>query len=79
MIKLRELIKEGPEKPLIIEQMDKKLADVMTRFLLGDRKKAIRQLAMMASKIDVEVDKDNYNSQYSDTNRAILKVLKRVM
>jgi hypothetical protein len=51
----------------------------MTRFLLGDRKKAIRQLAMMASKIDVEVDKDNYNSQYSDTNRAILKVLKRVM
>ena len=67
------------DKTVVTEQMDKKLADVMTRFLLGDRKKAIRQLAMMASKIDVEVDKDNYNSQYSDTNRAILKVLKRVM
>ena len=52
---------------------------INNRFLLGNRKKAIRQLAMMASKIDVEVDKDNYNSQYSDTNRAILKVLKRVM
>jgi hypothetical protein len=33
----------------------------------------------MASKIDVEIDQDNYNQQYGDTHRAILKVLKRIM
>jgi len=64
---------------VITEQMDKKLADAITRYLIGDRKQAVRQLAMLASKIDVEVDQDNYNSQYSDTHRAILKVLKRIM
>jgi|TARA_R110002020_G_scaffold455838_1_gene672062 hypothetical protein len=79
VIKLRELIKEGPEKPLIIEQMDKKLADVLTRFLLGDRNAALRQLVQISRKIDVDVDQANYNSQYSDTHRAILKVLKRIM
>ena len=67
------------EEDVITEQMDKKLADVITRYLIGDRKQAVRQLAMLASKIDVEVDQDNYNSQYSDTHRAILKVLKRIM
>jgi hypothetical protein len=27
----------------------------------------------------VEIDQDSYNQQYSDTHRAILKVLKRIM
>ena len=67
------------EEDVITEQMDKKLADAMTRYLIGDRKQAVRQLAMLASKIDVEIDQANYNSQYSDTHRAILKVLKRIM
>mgnify|MGYP001188366691 FL=1 len=67
------------EEAVITEQMEKKLADAMTRYLIGDRKQAVRQLAMLASKINVEVDQDNYNSQYSDTHRAILRVLKRMM
>jgi len=67
------------DKPVVTEQMDKKLADAMTRYLIGDRKQAVRQLAMLASKIDVEIDQDSYNQQYSDTHRAILKVLKRIM
>ena len=46
---------------------------------IGDRKKAIRQLAMLASKINVDIDQERYNSQYGDTHRAIMKVLKRVM
>ena len=57
----------------------KKVADAMTRYLIGDRKQAVRQLAMLASKINVDIDQDNYNSQYSDTHRAILRVLKRMM
>ena len=71
--------KHQENKPVVTEQMEKKVADAITRYLIGDRKQAIRQLAMLASKIDVEVDQDNYNSQYGDTHRAIMKVLKRVM
>jgi uncharacterized protein (DUF2164 family) len=67
------------DKKTLTEQTEKKLADAITRYLIGDRKTAIRQLAMLASKIDVEVDQDNYNQQYGDTHRAILKVLKRIM
>jgi len=67
------------DKKTLTEQTEKKLADAITRYLIGDRKQAVRQLAMLASKIDVEVDQDNYNSQYSDTYRAILRVLKRMM
>ena len=89
MIKLKDLIKENNcecgggccsvKESVITEQMEKKVADAMTRYLIGDRKQAIRQLAMLASKIDVEVDRDNYNSQYGDTHKAILRVLKRMM
>ena len=67
------------DKETLTEQTAQQLADAMTRYLIGDRKQAVRQLAMLASKIDVEIDQDNYNSQYSDTHRAILKVLKRIM
>ena len=89
MIKLKELITKkdcscgddccSVKESVITEQMEKKVADAMTRYLIGDRKQAIRQLAMLASKIDVEVDRDNYNSQYGDTHKAILRVLKRMM
>ena len=71
--------KHQKNKPVVTEQMEKKVADAMTRYLIGDRKQAIRQLAMLASKINVDIDQERYNSQYGDTNRAILKVLKRVM
>ena len=71
--------KHQKNKPVVTEQMEKKVADAMTRYLIGDRKQAIRQLAMLASKINVDIDQDNYNSQYSDTHRAILRVLKRMM
>ncbi len=64
---------------LELDEEVQKLADAITRYLIGDRKQAVRQLAMLASKIDVEVDQDNYNQQYGDTHRAILKVLKRIM
>ena len=67
------------DKKTLTEQTEKKLADAITRYLIGDRKQAVRQLATMASKIDVEIDQDNYNQQYGDTHRAILKVLKRIM
>ena len=67
------------DKTVVTEQMEKKVADAMTRYLIGDRKQAIRQLAMLASKINVDIDQERYNSQYGDTNRAILQVLKRVM
>ena len=63
----------------LFTQTDKKVADAITRYLIGDRKQAIRQLAMLASKINVDIDQERYNSQYSDTHRAIMKVLKRVM
>jgi hypothetical protein len=59
--------------------MEKKVADAMTRYLIGDRKQALRQLAMLASKLNVDIDQERYNSQYGDTHRAILRVLKRVM
>ena len=67
------------DKATLTEQTAQQLADAMTRYLIGDRKAAVRQLAVLSSKIDVEVDQDNYNQQYSDTNKAILKVLKRIM
>ena len=67
------------DKTVVTEQTDKKVADAITRYLIGDRKQAIRQLAMLASKINVDIDQERYNSQYSDTHRAIMKVLKRVM
>ena len=67
------------DKETLTEQTAQQLADAMTRYLIGDRKQAVRQLATMASKIDVEIDQDNYNQQYGDTHRAILKVLKRIM
>jgi hypothetical protein len=67
------------DKATLTEQTAQQLADAMTRYLIGDRKAAIRQLAALSSKIDVDVDQDNYNQQYSDTHRAILKVLKRIM
>ena len=67
------------DKATLTEQTAQQLADAMTRYLIGDRKAAVRQLAVLSSKIDVEVDQDNYNQQYSDTHRAILKVLKLVM
>ena len=89
MIKLKELITKkdcscgddccSVKESVITEQMEKKVADAMTRYLIGDRKQAVRQLAMLASKINVDIDQERYNSQYGDTNRAILKVLKRVM
>ena len=67
------------DKATLTEQNEKKLADAITKYLIGDRRAAVRQLAVLASKVDVEVDQDNYNQQYSDTNKAILKVLKRIM
>ena len=67
------------DKETLTEQTAQQLADAITRYLIGDRKAAVRQLATMASKIDVEIDQDNYNQQYGDTHRAILKVLKRIM
>ncbi len=60
------------DKATLTEQTEKKLADAITRYLIGDRRAAVRQLAVLSSKIDVEVDQDNYNQQYSDTNKAIL-------
>ena len=71
--------KHQENKPVVTEQMEKKVADAMTRYLIGDRKQAVRQLAMLASKINVDIDQERYNSQYGDTHRAIMKVLKRVM
>ena len=85
MIKLKDLIKENNceccsvKESVITEQMEKKVADAMTRYLIGDRKQALRQLAMLASKLNVDIDQERYNSQYGDTHRAILRVLKRVM
>jgi len=89
MIKLKDLIKENDcecgggccsvKESVITEQMEKKVADAMTRYLIGDRKQALRQLAMLASKLNVDIDQERYNSQYGDTHRAILRVLKRVM
>ncbi len=67
------------DKETLTEQTAQQLADAITTYLIGNRKTAIRQLATMASKIDVEIDQDNYNQQYGDTHRAILKVLKRIM
>ena len=67
------------DKATQTDQTAQQLADAMTRYLIGDRKAAVRQLAALSSKVDVEVDQDNYNQQYSDTNKAILKVLKRIM
>ena len=63
----------------IQEQTAQQLADAMTRYLIGDRKAAVRQLASLSSKIVVEVNQDNYYQQYGDTHKAILKVLKRIM
>ena len=88
MIKLKELIKKEcgcgdscctVKESVITEQMEKKVADAMTRYLIGDRKKALRQLAMLASKLNIDIDQERYNSQYGDTHKAILRVLKRVM
>ena len=70
----RKIFKEQG-KPLMM----KILADVLTRYLIGDRNAAIKQLVRISRKIEVDVDQDNYNQQYSDTHRAILKVLKRIM
>ena len=62
------------DKTVVTEQTEKKVADAITRYLIGDRKQAIRQLAMLASKINVDIDQERYNSQYGDTHRAIMKV-----
>jgi len=70
--------KHQEKKPVVTEQIEKKVADAMTRYLIGDRKQAVRQLAMLASKINVDIDQERYNSQYGDTHRAIMKVFKRV-
>ena len=67
------------DKATLTEQTAQQLADAMTRYLIGDRKAAVRQLASLSSKIVVEVNQDNYNQQYGDTHKAILKVLKRIM
>ena len=67
------------DKDTLTEQNAQQLADAMTRYLIGDRKAAVRQLASLSSKIVVEVNQDNYNQQYGDTHKAILKVLKRIM
>ena len=67
------------DKATLTEQNEKKLADIFTRYLIGDRKAAVRQLAALSSKVDVDIDQDNYNQQYGDTYTAILKVLKRIM
>ena len=70
----RKIFKEQG-KPLMM----KILADVLTRYLIGDRNAAIKQLVRISRKIEVDIDQDNYNQQFSDTHRAILKVLKRIM
>ncbi len=67
------------DKATLTEQTAQQIADAMTSYLIGDRKAAVRQLASLSSKIDIKENKDNYNQQYSDTHRAILKVLKRIM
>jgi len=67
------------DKATLTEQTAQQVADAMTRYLIGDRKAAIRQLASLSSKIDIEENKDNHNQQYGDTHRAILKVLKGIM
>jgi proteasome assembly chaperone (PAC2) family protein len=67
------------DKATLSEQTAQQLADAMTRYLIEDSKAAVRQLAALSSKIDIEVDQDNYNKQYGDTHRAILKVLKGIM
>jgi len=67
------------DKATLTEQNEKKLADAITKYLIGDRRAAVRQLAVLSTKLDIEVDQDNYNQQYGDTRKAILKVLKRIM
>ncbi|MBC8422082.1 MAG: hypothetical protein H8E03_01525 [Pelagibacteraceae bacterium] len=72
---LRRIIKEE----LLTEQVEKKLADAITRYLIGDKKSALKQLVMLSGKVNAEIDQDNYNQQYGDTYNGILKVLKRIM
>ena len=72
---LRRIIKEE----LLSEQVEKKLADAITRYLIGDKKSALKQLVMLSGKVNAEIDQDNYNQQYGDTYNGILKVLKRIM
>ena len=67
------------DKTTLTEQTAQQVADAMTRYLIGDRKAAVRQLASLSSKIDIKENKDNYNQQYGDIHKAILKVLKRIM
>jgi len=67
------------DKATLSEQTAQQLADAMTRYLIEDSKAAVRQLAALSTKIDVDIDQDNYNKQYSDTYNALLKVLKRIM
>jgi len=72
---LREIIREE----LLTEDIKNKLADELTRYLIGNRKGALKQLAMLSGKIDTKIDQDNYNQQYGDTYNGILKVLRRIM
>ena len=67
------------DKATLTEQTAQQVADAMTCYLIGDRKAAVRQLVSLSSKIEIEENKDNYNQQYGDTHKAILKVLKRIM
>jgi len=74
--KWREYRLEETKEP-ITEGVKNELADVMTRYLLGNRKTAVKQLEKLSKKFDAEggMDQEYYGYVYTQFLRVINKVV----